>query len=72
MEVGLEVAGLVAVVVEGVLGVAGLGAAGELLVAVGGRVKPVGGRGDAVVPVAGLKNQEKEDINRHTTAERWG
>lgn len=58
VEVGLEAAGLA--VVEEVLGVAGLGAAGELLGAVGGRVEPVAGRDDAVVPVAGLKYKKKK------------
>lgn len=54
VEVGLEEAGLA--VAEGVLGVAGLDATAELLVvpAVGGRVEPVAGRGDAAVLVAGL------------------
>lgn len=71
VEVSLEAADLA--VVEGVLGVAGLGAAGVLLVAVGGRVEPVAGRGDAVVLAAGLRTQEEdEDINRHSTAERCG
>lgn len=61
MEVGLEAAGLA--VVEGVLGVAGLAAARELLVvlAVGGRVEPVAGRDDAAVPVVGLKKKDKEE-----------
>lgn len=60
VEVGLEAAGLA--VVE-VLGVAGLAAAGELLVvlAVGGRVEPVAGRDDDVVPVEGLKKQYKDE-----------
>lgn len=60
VEVGLEAAGLA--VVE-VLGVAGLAAAGELLVvlAVGGRVEPVAGRDDDVVPVEGLKKQCKDE-----------
>lgn len=54
MEVGLGVAGLAAA--EGVLGVAGLVVAGELLalLLVGGRDEPVAGRGDEVVPVVGL------------------
>lgn len=58
MEVALEAAGLV---LEGLLEGAALGAAGELLVAVAARAEPVGGRGDGVAPVAGLKN--KDDIN---------
>ena len=56
---GLEAVGLA--VVE-VLGVAGLAVAGELLVvlAVGGRVEPVAGRDEAVVPVEGLKKTKKK------------
>lgn len=59
VEVGLEAVGLA--VVE-VLGVAGLAVAGELLVvlAVGGRVEPVAGRDEAVVPVEGLKKKTKK------------
>lgn len=52
VEVGLEAAGL-AVVVEEVLGVAGLAVAGELL-AVGVRAGPVAGRGDAAALGVGL------------------
>lgn len=64
MEVGLEAAGLVGV--EEVLGAAALAAAGELLAVleVGGRVAPVEGREDAVVPVAGL--EEAKDRQKIT------
>lgn len=60
VEVSLEAAGLA--VLEGVLGVAGLAVAGELLVVlvVGARFEPVAGRDDADVPVVGLKKQDKE------------
>lgn len=59
VEVGLEAADLA--VAEGVLGVAGLGAAGALLEAVGGRVEAVAGRGGAVVPDAGLRTEEDDE-----------
>lgn len=61
MEVGLGAAGLAAA--EGVLGVAGLVVAGELLalLLVGGRDEPVAGRGDEVVPVVGLKRHNREE-----------
>lgn len=59
----MEAAGLVGV--EEVLGAAALAAAGELLAVleVGGRVAPVEGREDAVVPVAGLEEaKERQKI----------